>query len=812
MAEANVRLRVDANQAVSSLRKVNNLVGQLGVALGAADLARRFFKGFAEADKAAAAVSTLGVNTQKLKAELLALSNEQKGLIGQTELLAASYDVASAGFNSAAEATNVLRASSLGAVGGLSDLNTVANATTSVLNAYGLSSDKAQKLVDGFIQTQNDGKIIVGQYATQIGRVAPIAAAAGVGIGELNAAISAVTATGVPVESTFAGLRQVIAAVIKPTKEASDRAKEIGLQFDTAAIKTKGFGGFLEDLIKKTGGSEVEITKLFGSVEAVAAIMPLVNDRLEKFNQSLENQENSAGVAADATKKMGNTINGQITQISNNVGNLARTFDEGLGPAIKDVLTPVNALLVETVNLFKAIPPEVVTTTARVASLAAGFVILRKVAMLTFLAKLPRLLKRVNGGLVGARLATLKLRTAFLAVKTAAPFGILLVVLDQVISKLGEAKQAQEDFNDLVREGGRAQLRSEIFTQQNTVTQLENRLSRLNPQQQKRSALPGELLDAQNKLQRLQGALNVAELQLASRPQPLERKDTSNGNGNGNGNGTILTTDTSEQEQLESFLDSVNQKINALNDAEIAGEEAGRKIIENIDKQGSLQVKTGQNKLDLLRAQLEGRGEEEALAQRIKAIEDSNLDDTQKNKLISIENQTVAVKKQIEATQKLNQVYESIGSAVSNGIVNALTAAVDGTKKLADVAADTLRNVANILLQFGVNAALGGLGQAAGPGSILAKMFPARANGGSVSGGRSYMVGEKGPELFTPGRSGSIAPSGSFGGANVTVNVDASGTQAQGNQPNAKLLGQAIGAAVQAELIKQKRPGGLLTV
>jgi hypothetical protein len=49
-----------------------------------------------------------------------------------------------------------------------------------------------------------------------------------------------------------------------------------------------------------------------------------------------------------------------------------------------------------------------------------------------------------------------------------------------------------------------------------------------------------------------------------------------------------------------------------------------------------------------------------------------------------------------------------------------------------------------------------------------------------------------------------------MGGANVTVNVDASGTQAQGNQPNAKLLGQAIGAAVQAELIKQKRPGGLL--
>ena len=43
------------------------------------------------------------------------------------------------------------------------------------------------------------------------------------------------------------------------------------------------------------------------------------------------------------------------------------------------------------------------------------------------------------------------------------------------------------------------------------------------------------------------------------------------------------------------------------------------------------------------------------------------------------------------------------------------------------------------------------------------------------------------------------------------VNVDATGTSVQGDQPNADLLGKAIGAAVQAELIKQKRPGGLLT-
>jgi phage-related minor tail protein len=83
--------------------------------------------------------------------------------------------------------------------------------------------------------------------------------------------------------------------------------------------------------------------------------------------------------------------------------------------------------------------------------------------------------------------------------------------------------------------------------------------------------------------------------------------------------------------------------------------------------------------------------------------------------------------------------------------------------------------------------------------------------GGSVTGGRSYMVGERGPELFSPGRSGGIAPTGSFGGTtNVVVNVDASGSSVQGDQSQAKALGNAISAAVQSELVKQKRPGGLL--
>ena len=88
----------------------------------------------------------------------------------------------------------------------------------------------------------------------------------------------------------------------------------------------------------------------------------------------------------------------------------------------------------------------------------------------------------------------------------------------------------------------------------------------------------------------------------------------------------------------------------------------------------------------------------------------------------------------------------------------------------------------------------------------------ARANGGPVSSGQTYMVGERGPELFVPGRSGTIVANDKMGGGNtnVVVNVDAKGSSVEGDEQGANQLGRVISAAVQSELIKQQRPGGIL--
>ena len=88
-----------------------------------------------------------------------------------------------------------------------------------------------------------------------------------------------------------------------------------------------------------------------------------------------------------------------------------------------------------------------------------------------------------------------------------------------------------------------------------------------------------------------------------------------------------------------------------------------------------------------------------------------------------------------------------------------------------------------------------------------------RARGGPVTKNGSFVVGEKGPELFVPKRSGTIIPNDKLAGGgstNISVNVDASGSSVQSNEQQGKELGRVISAAIQSELIKQRRPGGLL--
>ena len=164
--------------------------------------------------------------------------------------------------------------------------------------------------------------------------------------------------------------------------------------------------------------------------------------------------------------------------------------------------------------------------------------------------------------------------------------------------------------------------------------------------------------------------------------------------------------------------------------------------------------------------------------------------------------------KQLDLTKDIGSNFELIGQSIASGVTNNITAAIQGTKSLGDAAKSILNDLSSSLIKLGVNTLLSRI-----PGfGSLPKLLPF-ANGGRPPVGRPSIVGEKGPELFVPRRSGTIIPNDKLAGGgstNISVNVDASGSSVQSNEQQGKELGRVISAAIQSELIKQRRPGGLL--
>lgn len=111
-----------------------------------------------------------------------------------------------------------------------------------------------------------------------------------------------------------------------------------------------------------------------------------------------------------------------------------------------------------------------------------------------------------------------------------------------------------------------------------------------------------------------------------------------------------------------------------------------------------------------------------------------------------------------ERTAQVAQELASIEREAIGGLIGDLLRGEDASKALANA----LGKVADRLLDIGIDSLLDGLGGKGGTG-ILGTLFGglfggARAAGGPVASGKTYLVGEKGPELFSPGRSGTIIP------------------------------------------------------
>ena len=152
--------------------------------------------------------------------------------------------------------------------------------------------------------------------------------------------------------------------------------------------------------------------------------------------------------------------------------------------------------------------------------------------------------------------------------------------------------------------------------------------------------------------------------------------------------------------------------------------------------------------------------------------------------------------------ERVNNLYQGIANTVQSGLVDAIEGAINGTRTLGDVARSVFGAIQRQLIDFAATSFLRAI-----PG--IGGFF---ADGGVTKPNKSYIVGERGPELFTPGVTGRVTPNHELGGGstNIVVNVDASGSSVEGDEAQGRELGRLISVAVQSEIIQQQRPGGLL--
>ena len=321
-----VTLQAESKGVTQTTQEMN----KLGTSAGLATKAFKAFAPLIAAAFSARALSGLASQANEFSAamaevntllsgnsEMPRLTQEAKNLAAQfggspTQQAQAFYQAISAGAGNAEQATALLTAANKLAIGGVTDVTTAVDGLTSITNAYGIETSEASRVSDALFVAMRAGKTTVGELSGSIGKVAATAATAGLSFEETLGSISALTTQGIATAEAVTGLKATLSNVLKPSKAASDAAKELGIDFSLAGLQSKGLSGFLDELVTATGGSEAKLLDLFGSTEALNTVFALTGGAAETFNGIMVDMANSAGQTDTAFNKVSNTMSQKL--------------------------------------------------------------------------------------------------------------------------------------------------------------------------------------------------------------------------------------------------------------------------------------------------------------------------------------------------------------------------------------------------------------------------------------------------------------------------------------------------------------------
>ena len=300
----------------------------LAAATAGAKLNSDFTTGLA---KVSTLVDTTTVDMTKMRGELIALSNETG--VSVTDLTEGTYQAISASVD-AAKAVDFMKVSALGAKAGFTDMSTATDALTTIINAYGMETERASGMMDRLVITQNLGKTTVDEIGKSIGQVIPTAASAGMSIDELLASVASLTASGTQTSAAMTGMKAALSNIIKPTADAAKTAESLGLEFNQAHLAQVGWAKFLDEVKTATGGNIETMGKLFGSTEALNTVLSLTGNGANKFVESIDAMANSTGATNEAIEKLDATPAAQLEKAVNQLKNAAMELAQGLTPLL----------------------------------------------------------------------------------------------------------------------------------------------------------------------------------------------------------------------------------------------------------------------------------------------------------------------------------------------------------------------------------------------------------------------------------------------------------------------------------------------
>lgn len=255
-----------------------------------------------------------------------------------TELAEALYFVASSGVP-AAKAISVVTASAKAAAAGLGETEVVADAVTSVMNAYGTKTMSAVRATNVLVATVREGKGEADQFAGVIGNVAAYASRLKVPFEEVGAALAAMTQLGTDPATAATQLQAFFSQVIRPSGVAIKAAEGVGFSFETLSdtLQKKGLLPALNMVKKEFKGNAGAMAQVFPNIRALRALLALTAEDGGKVAGIFKRMGDSTGSLGTAFGAAEKTASFNMDKFKASIETLKIAFGQGLLPMITNV-------------------------------------------------------------------------------------------------------------------------------------------------------------------------------------------------------------------------------------------------------------------------------------------------------------------------------------------------------------------------------------------------------------------------------------------------------------------------------------------